>query len=602
MAEIDTRPLDSVREAVTLFEPRIDQLNRFSPDRNEDEIVALTKELATCKLQFEVKENQAKQAIMKMEALQKDMQELSEKHDGRVAQVEAENILIKSQQSETSGECKALRDELAVVKGELDAAKASVALVLKEVETMETRAIMEKESTKEALIRILQLNETVLSSAVAAIRAEEERSVFFQQVTLEMFNSDRNLEVIRSQMETMEGMERELLAKTVEIEYLRSELNQAKEKYVSTREVSDAVDGVGGCNEMEGRQVQVCETSVRDQGPEAEFTFQHAPEDCFVSEIFSKDCQVVPSDDTALTIKMSDDVSECKEGAEAVVQDTTGLEGNSDAQDTGRLVDKIFVEDHRAVQQESKNTDAENDQEPAEAEGILPDSTACEVKLLQDHEEGKADASFVLDSSRDDFQSVRSDGKDISITMPAHVAGKQEQGAEAAAGTCVVVATENVSKDEDEFYTKELDAEQGAGKLDGYVLVAKSADADAAKDGKLLDAARAEISDLRFSLEEAVRRAELAEEAKAALERELREEIRNKHPSRRRPSDSEDPARRPALREGGTPPTPMRPPRPSPARTAGGTPTPRSARPGGEDLPTPRCGVTLGRVLNMKYK
>jgi hypothetical protein len=31
MSEIDTRPLESVREAVTLFDPRSD---RFSPDRN----------------------------------------------------------------------------------------------------------------------------------------------------------------------------------------------------------------------------------------------------------------------------------------------------------------------------------------------------------------------------------------------------------------------------------------------------------------------------------------------------------------------------------------------------------------------------------------
>jgi hypothetical protein len=120
------------------------------------------------------------------------------------------------------------------------------------------------------------------------------------------------------------------------------------------------------------------------------------------------------------------------------------------------------------------------------------------------------------------------------------------------------------------------------------VLVTKGAEADAAK-AKLLDAARAEISDLRFSLEEAVRRAELAEEAKAKLERELKEEIRNKHPSRRRAAaDSED--ARPVAGEGTTP-TPARA-RPAPLR---------SARPGGKDLPTPRC-VTLGKVLNMKYK
>jgi hypothetical protein len=88
--------------------------------------------------------------------------------------------------------------------------------VLTEVEAMETRAVTERGSTKEALTQILLLNEAVLSSAVAAIRAEEEgSSVFFQVVTCELFNSDKNLEVIRRQTEMLQGMEKELLAKTV---------------------------------------------------------------------------------------------------------------------------------------------------------------------------------------------------------------------------------------------------------------------------------------------------------------------------------------------------------------------------------------------------
>jgi hypothetical protein len=162
----------------------------------------------------------------------------------------------------------------------------------------------------------------------------------------------------------------------------------------------------------------------------------------------------------------------------------------------------------------------------------------------------------------------------------------QQPGAEAAAPTWTPLVSND---DKDEFYTKEPEPDEQGGKLDGHVLVAKGAEADAAKL-KLLDAARAEISDLRFSLEDAVRRAELAEEAKAALERELKEETRNKHPSRRcAASDSEDGRRRVAGE--GTTPTPSWA-RPVP---------PRSTRPGGKDLPTPRC-VTLGKVLNMKYK
>uniref|UniRef100_A0A804LF93 Uncharacterized protein n=1 Tax=Zea mays TaxID=4577 RepID=A0A804LF93_MAIZE len=95
----------------------------------------------------------------------------------------------------------------------------------------EGRPGVEREGTKDVLARILLLNETVLSSAVAAIRAEEERSVFFQEATLQFFDSDRNLEVARRQMEVMEGMEAELLAKSVEVEYLRAELKQAEMRF-----------------------------------------------------------------------------------------------------------------------------------------------------------------------------------------------------------------------------------------------------------------------------------------------------------------------------------------------------------------------------------
>ncbi|GJN08696.1 hypothetical protein PR202_ga26647 [Eleusine coracana subsp. coracana] len=556
MAEIDTRPLDSVREAVTLFEPRSDRLSRFSPDRNQqqekEEVDFLTKELATCKLQLEVKQNETKQAILKMEALEKAMQELA-----------AENSMIRIRQSEAGDECKALRAELAVVKGELAAANASIAFALREVEMVETRAIVERNSTKDALMRILQLNESVLSSAVAAIRAEEERSVFFQEVTREFFDSDRNLEVIRRQTEMMERMERELVAKTVEVEYLRSELNEAKEKYVSSsREISDAKDDIG---------VQACGTGcVVDQEPEAEFTFHHTPEERFVSDgIFRKDCPVVPSDGVIMPEDVNVEEDE-QRAVEVTVQDTTAREGNFDARETVTVcvVDEMSGgKDHRDFQQDGEDTDVEH--------------KGCEkVNLCHDQEEEpKAGPSLVLESSRDDFQGVHSDVKDISIGMPEHVQEVEPAGAEAAAAptstpregnssTCVV-GTSN------EFYTKELlDPEQGGG--DKLKLVDSN--------DKQLDAARAEISDLKFSLEEAIRRAELAEEAKAALERQLREEIRNKHPSRRRPA-----------REGLPPLTPARP-RPTPTRE------PRSERQGGEDMPTPRCGVTLGRVLNMKYK
>jgi hypothetical protein len=115
------------------------------------------------------------------------MQELSEKYDracldscAHISHLKAENGMVRRQHAEKANECKALRDELAVVRGELHSTKALVIVImLTEVEAMEKRAGMERGSTKEALMQILLLNEIVLSFVVMMIGAEEERSMFF---------------------------------------------------------------------------------------------------------------------------------------------------------------------------------------------------------------------------------------------------------------------------------------------------------------------------------------------------------------------------------------------------------------------------------------
>ncbi|KAI4991600.1 hypothetical protein ZWY2020_039986 [Hordeum vulgare] len=73
MAEIDTRPLESIQSALNLLEQRSDHSRFSSPDRNEQEIDVVAKELVTCKLQLEAKESVNKQANMKLEAQWKTM-------------------------------------------------------------------------------------------------------------------------------------------------------------------------------------------------------------------------------------------------------------------------------------------------------------------------------------------------------------------------------------------------------------------------------------------------------------------------------------------------------------------------------------------------
>ncbi|KAI4963214.1 hypothetical protein ZWY2020_016974 [Hordeum vulgare] len=524
-----------------------------SPDRNEQEIDVVAKELATCKLQLEAKESENKQANMKLEALRKTMQDLSEKYDQacldahrRITELEADNVAITTRQSQAAAECEALRDELDVAVGELDAVRRANAYVLGEVESMETRRILERESARDGLMRVLELNEAVLDSAVAAIKAEEERSVYFQEVTLQMFSSDKNLEAIRKHKEAMEGMEGELLAKTVEVECLRSELLQLKELYVSSSE-----------------RVMV----------PASATVQHADGEAVANPADA----VLSCDDDHVDVNAgkSDNGKGSQEPGGEVADLVNGCPEVAEAYFDSELP----REECRNIQSGDGNTN------------VATSADAVEVRAGQ-----RRRVRFMPESPMEDFKSVNSECckfMDAGIGMSGSQAATRGSEPEAAGAGFVSEIVEVNSKEADgdgELYTKDqvVDVDRLG---DGYVLVAKKADGGALKDEKL-DAAQAEISDLRFSLEEAVRRAELAEEAKAALERELREEIQTKQRTPRQRAPGEDGRLR---RVESTPAAPSwRRPTPSQAPAGG-------KKGGGRPPASPGC-LTLGKALNMKYK
>uniref|UniRef100_A0ACD5TVL5 Uncharacterized protein n=1 Tax=Avena sativa TaxID=4498 RepID=A0ACD5TVL5_AVESA len=583
MAEIDTRPLESVQSALNLFEQRSGDHSRFSsPDRNEQEVDAIARELAACRVQLEAKESEARQASQRMEALTKAMQEMSDKYDGacleaygRIAELETDVVLITGRQSQAAAECEALREELAKARGEVDAVRRANSYVLGEVESMETRRILERECARDGLVRVLELNEAVLESAVAAMRAEEERSVFFQEATLELLNSGRDREAVTRQMESMEG---ELLAKTVEVDCLRSELKMLKELYVSS--------------EMAGKE-QELEPDVAQK------------QTCLATEI-SREIDQVDG-------KMTEDVAGEKAGEEVGGK---ACQGDSEVGDTyfdselpGDLNVQYDDEDedeiHGSTNDSVPEHDVEGHEEPELGDRFVDESfksmhseyckDICAAIGMPENLAGKGNkgsksegvTGIVVVSSKDgmpasskqikkevrfldeSFKSINSDDCKGMNGVHGNLAGKRRPEPEAAGAGFVVVNSKDADGD-GKFYSN---ATGDADKLgNGYVLVAKTeADGEALKD---LDVVHAEISDLRFSLEVAVRRAELAEEAKAALERELKEEIKMK----------QRPARSPA-----------------PSQTRPQPPVPSQDRKVVVKRPAPGC-VTLGKMLNMKYK
>ncbi|KAM3230237.1 hypothetical protein ACQJBY_060808 [Aegilops geniculata] len=543
MAEIDTRPLESVQSALNLFEQRGDHSRFSSPDRNGQEIDVVTKELATCKLQLEAKESENKQAHMKLEALRKAMQELSEKYDRacldahrRITELEADNVAITTRQSQAAAECEALRDELDVAVGELDAVRRANAYVLGEVESMETRRILERESARDGLMRVLELNEAVLESAVAAIRAEEERSVYFQEVTLELFSSDKNLKTIRRQKGAMESMEGELLAKTVEVECLRSELMQLKELYVSVSE----------------RVMVPASTTMRHAGGDAEANPADTVRSC-------------NDDNVDVNAGNSDNGKGSQEPRGEAVDLVNGYP---------EVAEAYF--DSELPKEDCGNIRSDN--------GNINGPTSADVVHGQAGQRRRV--RFMPESPMEDFKSVNSE---CCKYMGAGIGMSESLAAGVGFVSEIVEVNSKEAGGDGEFYTKEVGDVDRLG--DGYVLVAKEAEGGALKDEKL-NAAQAEISDLKFSLEEAVRRAELAEEAKAALERELREEIQTKQRTPRPRAPGEDGRLR---RVESTPAAPSWR-RPTPSQAPGG-----GKRGGARPPASPGC-LTLGKALNMKYK
>jgi hypothetical protein len=428
------------------------------------------------------------------------------------------------------------------------------------------------------------------------MRAEEERSVFFQEATLELVSSGRNVDAVCRQKEAMEG---ELLAKTLEVDCLRSELKKLKELYVSI--------------------------AAKDQEQEPDVALRHEEKaTCLVTEISREDDQV--------DVKRTEDFVGDKAGAEVTVSESTAWQGDSEVGDTyfdSELPGDLNVQYdddgvHGSIDGSMPEHVVEGQEEPNMAgrfveecfksmhseyckdigAGIgMPENLAgnrgsrpegvTEIVVVNCKDGKPKNRVRFLDES---FTSMNSgDCKDMNagMGMPENLAGKRHSEPDAGAGfertqgfvtEIVVVNSKDADRDGDLTTKEVVDADKLG---DGYVLAAEKVDGEALKDDKL-DVVHAEISDLRFSLEEAVRRAELAEEAKAALERELRKEIEMKQRQQRPTEDG-----RPKCNLYAPPPRP-RPRPPAPSEDQG-----RLVQSGARPAPS---RLTLGKVLKMKCR
>ncbi|KAF9588520.1 hypothetical protein IFM89_013014 [Coptis chinensis] len=208
MGEIDTKSIESVQAALSLFGQKNDQRKHRSISTiegkmgSENQELLLT-DLANYKVQVEVKEYSYKQALLKLESY---------------------------------------NEELHNAKAELSAAEESKVSAMKEVELMAIAVDMEKEKTEELLRCVSEYNDVVLLSKVAAIEVENKYSIILSKKEKELrvvaVHAQEQLEEMRKRTEMMQDLENHLSERTLFIDSLQSELEQVKELHASLEEAA----------------------------------------------------------------------------------------------------------------------------------------------------------------------------------------------------------------------------------------------------------------------------------------------------------------------------------------------------------------------------
>ncbi|GFZ17057.1 hypothetical protein Acr_26g0003270 [Actinidia rufa] len=286
MGKVDTKPIESVQAALSLFGEGKYWSNGSDELEKVKEVEDLLKDLANVKLQLEAKDSAYQQAILELDHYQKIANELAtllknsefekdmcinECREGiiRIDELESKAKEMTDQLSETEkiGEQMSLvmtelnttQAELLSVEKALSYAREARLQALTREEMMETELQIEKEKIEELLRHVSELNETILHSSVAAIEAEKvkcailsEKEAEIEIATTKALEAEEELEFVRKELEAMKDLENQLMDKSLTIDSLQGELEKANElRCSSEKDASDAI------NELKQRRMDL---------------------------------------------------------------------------------------------------------------------------------------------------------------------------------------------------------------------------------------------------------------------------------------------------------------------------------------------------------
>ncbi|XP_027169153.1 WEB family protein At1g12150-like [Coffea eugenioides] len=276
MAEIDTKSIESVQAAISLFGGENDQRKNRPICKEEldkeNELENLLKDLANVKVQLEAKDSAYKQALLKLDHYQKTSDELStllknselekdtltndckesricigelESTVKEMANQIAESVNIREQLSHVLIELKDTQGQLLTSEIELAAAKDAKFEFLTKLEVVETAFSLEKLKTDELLRHVTELNETIMHLKMAAAEAEDEKNAVISEKEEEIQLAEaavtqiqQQLESVTEQLELTHYLEKQFLDKSALVDSLQAELQKANALHSSSEKVA----------------------------------------------------------------------------------------------------------------------------------------------------------------------------------------------------------------------------------------------------------------------------------------------------------------------------------------------------------------------------
>ncbi|PIA62934.1 hypothetical protein AQUCO_00200743v1 [Aquilegia coerulea] len=227
MGEIDTKPIESVQAALSLFGEKVDQRKYRSTDSEaeRDQLIGDCREARTqiAGLEYKVKE---------------------------ISYLLLEAGNAQEQLVHVINELNVTQEELHNVQAELATSEESKVSAMTQVEILGTAVKVEREKSDELLGHVSELNEAVCQLKLTAIEAEKENSriLAVEEDIIDMGNMEavkarERLEEIREQIDILQESENQLLAQSLLIDSLHAELEQEKEFHSSFEQAaSNAID------------------------------------------------------------------------------------------------------------------------------------------------------------------------------------------------------------------------------------------------------------------------------------------------------------------------------------------------------------------------